>query len=135
MAFSFENSIENGGEAVKLAFIRAQLNKISQKRLFRDETQAYGSVRRVIERGIGDPWLVDCCVTGSSCGTVISSECVRIDAQFLTHLCPFPSDQTPEPLLVIHDKQVLPVTKAPVVTEVFHEGHILSFLLFWQKMN
>ena len=67
--FAFENSIENGGEAVKLAFIRAQPNKISQKRRFRDETQADGSVWRVIERDIGYPWLVDCCVTGSSCGT------------------------------------------------------------------
>ena len=54
---------------MKLAFIRAQSNKIAQKRLFRDETQADGSVRRVIERDIGYPWLVDSCVTGYSCGT------------------------------------------------------------------
>ena len=46
-----------------------QSNIISQKRPFRDETQSYGSVQRVIEGGIGDPWLVGCCVTGSYCGT------------------------------------------------------------------
>ena len=68
-AFEFENSIENGGEAVKLEFIRVKSNKISQKRRFGDETQADGSVRRVIERKNGDPWLVDWCVTDSSCGT------------------------------------------------------------------
>ena len=61
--FAFENSIDNGGEVVKLAFIREQSNKISQKIRFRDETQADDSVRRVIENDIGDPWLVDFCIT------------------------------------------------------------------------
>ena len=36
-------------------------------------------------------------------GLVISSECVRIDAQFLKYFWPFPSDQPTEPLLFIHD--------------------------------
>ena len=66
---------------------------------------------------------------------VISSECVRIDTQLLTHLCPFPSDQPPEPLLVIHDKKVLPGTNASVVTEAFREGNMLSFMFLWQQRN
>ena len=66
--FAFQNSIENGGEASKLTFICAQSNKIAQKRRLRDEIQADGSVWRVIEREIGDTWLVDCCVTSYCCG-------------------------------------------------------------------
>ena len=50
--FAFENSIENSGEEVKMSFIRAQSKKISKKRRFRYETQADGSVWRVIERGV-----------------------------------------------------------------------------------
>ena len=68
-AFAFDNSIENGAEAVKLEFICAQSNKIAHKRRFIDETKADASVGCVIERDIGYLWLVDCCVTGSSCGT------------------------------------------------------------------
>ena len=66
---------------------------------------------------------------------MLSYECVRIYSQFLTYLCPFPSDQPPEPLLVIHYDQVLPGTNAPVVTEAFCEGNMLSFLFLWQQRN
>ena len=45
-----------------------------------------------------------------------------------THVCPFPSDQPTEPLLVVHDEQLLTGTNAPVVTELFREGHMLSFI-------
>ena len=61
VAFAFKDTIENGGIAMKLGLHRAQSAKIAQ-RLTRNK-------KGEILREKGQPYLVDCCVTGSDSGT------------------------------------------------------------------
>jgi len=61
VAFAFDDTIENGGTAVKVRFERAQSNKIARRKTRNKE----GKVLR--ERN--QEYLVDCNVTGSSNGT------------------------------------------------------------------
>ena len=67
-AFAFEDSIDNGGDAVKLSFVRAQQYKIS-KCLVTSNTETNADGSRKVVREKNDLWLVDCAVTGSSIGT------------------------------------------------------------------
>ena len=68
-AFAFEDSIENGGDALKLGFFRAQQYKIADKALNRTETLADGTEVTTNVRNRDDPYLVDCAVTGTDIGT------------------------------------------------------------------
>ena len=70
-AFAFEGCIENGGEAIKLGFFRAQSHKIAQREVRETVIQPDGSrkLNGPIKRRKGDKYLVDCCVTGSNPGT------------------------------------------------------------------
>ena len=61
VAFAFDDTIENGGTAVKVRFERAQSNTITRRKTRNKE----GKVLR--ERN--QEYLVDCNVTGSSNGT------------------------------------------------------------------
>jgi hypothetical protein len=61
VAIAFENSLENGGTAMKLCFQRAESFKVA-KRMARNKN---GEVLRKM----GDLFKVDCAVTGSSYGT------------------------------------------------------------------
>jgi hypothetical protein len=61
VAFAFEDTVENGGTAIKVRFERAQSNKIARRKTRNKE----GKVLR--ERN--QEYLVDCNVTGSSNGT------------------------------------------------------------------
>jgi hypothetical protein len=70
-AFAFEDSIENGGKAVKLDFLWCQSYKVAKK-LVREGV--HGENGRItysgpIKQWKGDLYLVDCCVTGSEAGT------------------------------------------------------------------
>jgi hypothetical protein len=72
VAFAFEDNFENGGEAMKLAFFRAQSNKVAD----REQRQATHHPPPIgikydgpVIRKKGDTYLVDCCVTGSTTGT------------------------------------------------------------------
>eukprot|EP00957_Ditylum_brightwellii_P026811 2027361-Ditylum_brightwellii.AAC.1 len=67
-AFAFEDSIENGGEAVKLVCVCAQSHKAAQKLMCKYEIQENGSRKQIgaIIRRKGDTYLVDYNVTGSS---------------------------------------------------------------------
>ena len=69
--FAFEDSIENGGEVVKLGLFRAQSYKVAEKMVRESVRQPDGSVRQMgpVKRKRDDLYLVDCCVTGSSEGT------------------------------------------------------------------
>jgi hypothetical protein len=69
--FAFQDTIENGGEAIKLGFFRAQSHKIAQKMMRKYELQDDGSRRQTgpVIRKKGDAYLVDCNVTGSTYGT------------------------------------------------------------------
>jgi hypothetical protein len=69
--FAFEDNIENGGEAFKLGFFRAQSHKIAEKEVRQAVRQENGKLKYTgpIVRRKGDAYLVDCCVTGSKVGT------------------------------------------------------------------
>ena len=69
--FAFEDCIENGGTAVKLDFVRAQGFKIADREQRAAVRNENGQVRfsGEILRRKDDLYLVDCAVTGSSCGT------------------------------------------------------------------
>jgi hypothetical protein len=70
-AFAFEDSIENGGDAIKLGLYRAQTHKIARKLQKQSVRQLDGSFKQTgpVIRRKGDLYLVDCCVTGASHGT------------------------------------------------------------------
>jgi hypothetical protein len=69
--FAFKDNIENDGEAMKLVFFRAQSHKIADKEQRKGVRQLNGKIKFLGEilRRKGDPYLVDCCVTGSNEGT------------------------------------------------------------------
>jgi hypothetical protein len=71
MALAFEDTIENGGEAIKLGFFRAQSYKVAKKLVRQSVRQPDGSLKQEgpIVRKKGDKYLVDCAVTGSDPGT------------------------------------------------------------------
>lgn len=68
-AFAFEDSIENGGDALKLGFFRAQQFKVADKAVNRTATLADGTVVTHNVRNRDDAYLVDCAVTGTDIGT------------------------------------------------------------------
>ncbi|CAJ1965501.1 unnamed protein product [Cylindrotheca closterium] len=70
-AFAFKDSIENGGDGLKIGFYRAQTNKVAKKLVRQAVRQDDGSIKRTgaVIREKGDLYLVDCNVTGSSEGT------------------------------------------------------------------
>ena len=75
VAFAFIDNIENGGDAIKLAFTRCQSHKVAKKTV--RESRRDPNTQRLkydgkILRTKGDLYKVDCCVTGSNNGTVDS---------------------------------------------------------------
>jgi len=70
-AFAFEDNMENGGEAIKLGFFRAQSYKVAEKLVRESVRQADGTMRQCgeIKRRKDDLYMVDCAVTGSNVGT------------------------------------------------------------------
>ena len=76
-AFAFEDSMENGGVAVKLGLFRAQSFKVAEKTVRESVRQEDGSIRQTgpVKRKKDDLYLVDCCVTGSSEGTAKDQKC------------------------------------------------------------
>ena len=75
--FAFEDSIENGGEVVKIGMFRAQSFKVVEKTVREGVRQEDGSVRMTgeIKRKRDDVYLVDCAVTDSSNGTAKDPKC------------------------------------------------------------
>jgi hypothetical protein len=76
-AMAFEDSLDNGGRAEKLAFIRAQGKKVASKTQRKSVRQPDGSIRYNgdIIRNKGEVYNVDCCVTGTSSGTPSTPQC------------------------------------------------------------
>ena len=70
-AFAFEDNMENGGDAIKLGFFRAQSYKVAEKLVRESVRQADGSIKQSgpVKRKKGDLYLVDCAVTGTAPGT------------------------------------------------------------------
>ena len=68
--FFSKDNIENGGKAMKLGFSRAQSHKIADEEQQKGVWQPNGKMKFVVEilRRKEDPYLVDCCVTGSNEG-------------------------------------------------------------------
>jgi hypothetical protein len=87
--FAFEDNIENGGEAFKLGFFRAQSHKIAEKEVREAVRQEDGKLKYngPIVRRKGDAYLVDCCVTGSKVGT---ADDPKYPLQNLFRECIFP---------------------------------------------
>ena len=75
--FAFEDSIENGGRAVKLGVFRAQSFKVAEKMVRESVRQPDGSMKQTgpVKRKKGDLYLVDCAVTGTSEGTAKDPKC------------------------------------------------------------
>ena len=75
--FAFEDSMENGGEAVKLGIFRAQSYKVAKKLVRESVRQADGSMRQTgpVKRKRDDLYLVDCAVMGVSEGTSKDPKC------------------------------------------------------------
>jgi hypothetical protein len=76
-AMAFEDSLDNGGSAEKLAFIRAKGKKVASRIQRKAVRQPDGNVKfcgDVIRRK-GDVYDVDCAVTGSSPGTPNDPKC------------------------------------------------------------
>jgi hypothetical protein len=72
VGFAFEDSMDNGGEAMKLGFYRGQTFKVARKLQLGSMRQPDGLLKQncpIIHRK-GNKYLVDCCVTGSARGTV-----------------------------------------------------------------
>ena len=80
-AFAFEDNIENGGNAIKLGFFRAQSFKVAQKMVRESVRQPDGSTKQngPVVRMKGDKYLVDCAVTGSNPGTADDPKFPLID--------------------------------------------------------
>jgi hypothetical protein len=76
-AFAFEDCIENGGNAEKIAFIRAQGPKVAAKVQRACVRQADGRRKYCgdVIRNKGDIYDVDCAVTGSNVGTTDNPKC------------------------------------------------------------
>jgi hypothetical protein len=72
VAFAFDDNMENGGEAMKFAFLRAQSHTVTEKEVREAVRQEDGSIKYngPIRRQKGDTHLGDCCVTGSKEGSV-----------------------------------------------------------------
>ena len=71
LAYAFINNVENGGVAVNIDLSRCQSNKVAgrmQKALRRDNDGKLVYDGEDLRRK-GDLYMVDCNVTGSSCGT------------------------------------------------------------------
>jgi hypothetical protein len=88
-AFAFEDSIENGGEAVKLGFFCAQSFKVAKKLVRKSVRQPDGSIKQCgpVKRRKGDKYKVDCAVTGSSPGTADDPKFPLIEV-FRHHIFP-----------------------------------------------
>lgn len=88
-ALAFEDSLENGGEAVKLGFFRAQSYKVAEKMVRESVRQADGRMRQTgpIKRKRDDLYLVDCAVTGSNEGTSDSPK-FALSRLFENHVFP-----------------------------------------------
>ena len=67
-AFALKDSIDNGGDTMKLGFVCSRQYKISYRLVTRNIKINSGGSRKLV-REKDDPWLVDCAVTGSSLGT------------------------------------------------------------------
>jgi hypothetical protein len=72
VGFTFEDSMDYGGEAMKLGFYHAQNFKVAQKLQRESVRQPNGLLQQngSIIRRKGDKYMIDCCVTGSTQGTM-----------------------------------------------------------------
>ena len=72
--FGFEDNIENGGEAVNIAFTRCQSHKVAgrMQRASRKDENGKTKYDGAIVREKDQMYLVDCAVTGSNIGTADS---------------------------------------------------------------
>jgi hypothetical protein len=70
-AFAFDQSVENGGEGVKLGFYRVQGARVAKKNVKKSRRDENGNIKYdgEIVRQKGDAYLIDCNVTGSDEGT------------------------------------------------------------------
>lgn len=70
-AFAFNGNVENGGDGIKLGLYRVQAARIAKKTVRKGRRDEHGRMRYdgAIVRMEGDPYLVDCNVTGSDEGT------------------------------------------------------------------
>ena len=71
-AYAFDGDVENGGESVKLAFLRVQAARIAMKEVReaeRNSTTGAITYSGPIKRRKGDVYMVDVNVTGSDEGT------------------------------------------------------------------
>ena len=107
-AFAFVDSIENGGVAEKLAFIRAQGKKVASKTQKKGVRQPNGSIRYCgdIIRQKNDVYNVDCAVTGSNNGSVDDPKC---------------------PLLPIFKDIIFPMVEAMVAPSGKYPGYTVVF--------
>ena len=79
VAAKFTDSLENGCEAKKVAFIRAQGLKVAEKRVanpdYDPDTDSNEEDNNRWKRAKDDIYPVDCCITGSSHGTPSDPKC------------------------------------------------------------
>ena len=76
-AFAFDDSIENGGEAIRLGMFREQTFKVADKEVREGVRQEDGTIKYngAVKRKRDDLYLVDCAVTGSNDGTAKDPKC------------------------------------------------------------
>ena len=74
LLLGYEDGVENGGVAHKIAFVRAISAKISQKRVWKKNRKDSGEIVREKD----DVYYVDCAVTGSNDGTGINYPAVTL---------------------------------------------------------
>ena len=76
-AFAFDDSIENGGEAIRLGMFREQTFKVADKEVREGVRQEDDTIKYngAIKRKRDDLYLVDCAVTGSNDGTAKDPKC------------------------------------------------------------
>jgi hypothetical protein len=80
-AFAFKDSIENGGEAIKLGFFNTQSYKVAQQMVRESVHQPDGSMKQcgLVKQRKGDKYLVDCAITGSDPGNLENPKFPLID--------------------------------------------------------
>ena len=105
VGYAFEDNMENGGEAFKLEFLRAQSHKVVEKEIregIRKEDGRMGFKGNKVLFSRDDTRMVDCAVTGSTMGT---------------------ADDPKFPLKAVFEKCIFPEIAKLVTPGGRHEGH------------